>query len=189
MLLRLGLPVLLAGAWCMTWNPVSPLAMGRANAAYLAGDLPRAARIYGQIATGWHLSSTRASAGERAARIALVGGEPVIAVREIHRALAVCTAADRPRLLGLLASVYLVYFDDAPRAAAALRRAADSGVGPAALDDRVAAAQTFERAEDWASAGEQWALILVAAETVDIEAMARAGQLRAERHIDDAEGE
>lgn len=140
-LIPLGGAAVLAGVLAGPW---SPLALDRADARYLGGDLASALALYGDVADGWHTPATRAEAAERAALVALRLGDATAAAGWLRRAVDLePEAAGRAALYGQLGALYLEDFGDPVRAAEAYERAAvEISDGVATL----AAARCWERA-------------------------------------------
>lgn len=174
------------GAVGLALDSVSPLAMDKANRAYIAGEPGRALRGYEAIADGWHTRGTRAVAAERAALLDLQRGEDVEAIGRLRQAAGLSSGPDATRLQRRLADVYEGHFDDPRRAAMALREAARGSDDPRLL---VEAARAFERAGAWTEAGDCWTEALPGlAGTTDREE-AEAGLLRVARHSEEASTE
>lgn len=122
------------------WGPWSPLAMDRANEAYLRGDLAAAERLYEQVAEGWHAPDTRAEAAGRAGLLHARRGDREGAIRWLRRA--VDLEPDREARGALRVQLAMLFLPEAPEAAA-------SAYERAALDDNdgrhlVEAAQLWE---------------------------------------------
>ncbi len=174
-------PILLLALVVVLWDPVSPLAMDRANRAYLLGDHGQALRIYSEVVDGWHPRTTRKTAAERAALLALEAGEPVEAVNRMRESISSATGDERTRLQVRLAAIYAEQFLDQRRAAELLQEASDGG---RRVDLAVAAARGYERAEAWPEAAAAWTSALPGLTERDARAEAEAGLLRAGRHDD-----
>lgn len=182
----IGTALLVLGAVLLASDHVSPLAMDKANRAYLAGDAPRALARYEAIADGWHTRETRIAAAERAAMLDLQAGHDVVAVSRLRQATSLAEGSTKVRLGQRLADVYADHFHDHRRAGLALREAAGVSDDPVLL---VKAARAFERAEAWSDAGECWTAALPGlAGTTDREE-AEAGLLRVARHSEQASTE
>lgn len=126
-------------------GPWSPLALDRANAAYVAGRLPEALVHYQAAAEGWHTPATRADAAERAALIHIQQGDATQAARDLRRAAELSpSSARRGAIRTQLGTLYLHDLDDPLRAAETFEQAEiDRGDGEAALS----AARAWERAD------------------------------------------
>ena len=173
----------LLGAALLAWDP---LAMDRANRAYIAGDSERALRTYEAIADGWHTRDARVTAAERAAMLDLQAGQDVSAVSRLRQAAGAATGPSTVLLEQRLADVYADHFHDQRRAALALQEAARVGDDPALL---VKAARAFERAESWTDAGDCWTEALPGLAGSTDREEAEAGLLRVARHSEEASTE
>ncbi len=141
----LAVPALIVGvAAVVLEGPWSPLALDRANARYVAGDLAGAAAAYAEVAGGWHTPGTRAEAAARAALIAVQSREPTQAANWLRVAADLePEAARRGALRMQLGTLYLQDLRDPLRAAETFAPAdVDRGDGHAIL----AAARAWERA-------------------------------------------
>ncbi|MEN9786433.1 MAG: hypothetical protein RLZZ299_1697 [Pseudomonadota bacterium] len=125
-------------------GPWSPLALDRADARYVAGDLDGAAAAYADVAEGWSTLSVRAEAASRAAMIHLQKGDAVAAAAWLRTAAELSAEPSRrAELRTQLASVYLDVLRDPRRAAETYALAeVDAGDGRAL----VSAAHAWERA-------------------------------------------
>lgn len=171
--------LLVLGAVMLALDGISPLAMDKANRAYIAGEPGRALGGYEAIADGWHSRETRAVAAERAALLDLQGGRDVEAIRRLRQAAGLASGADKVRVQRRLADVYADHFHDPRRAAVALRDAARASDDPALL---VEAARAFERAGAWSEAGDCWTEALPGLAGSAGREEAEAGLLRVARH-------
>ncbi|MFZ5475497.1 MAG: tetratricopeptide repeat protein [Myxococcota bacterium] len=128
----------LAGPW-------SPLALDRADARYIAGDVAGARAAYQAAAEGWHFPSTRAEAARRAGLLALREGDATAAVEWLRRSVELQPATEaRGELRTQLATVYLELFADPVRAAEQFE---------AARVERGSAEPALEAARAWERAG------------------------------------
>jgi tetratricopeptide (TPR) repeat protein len=125
-------------------GPWSPLALDRADARYVAGDLDGAVAAYVEVAQGWSTLSVRAEAASRAAMIHLQKGDAVAAASWLRTAAELAAdPARRAALRSQLASVYLDVLRDPRRAAETYALAeVDAGDGRSLA----AAAHAWERA-------------------------------------------
>ena len=141
----LAVPVVILGlAALVLEGPWSPLALDRANARYVAGDLAGAAAAYAEVAEGWHAPGTRAEAAARAALIAVQSREPTQAASWLRQAADLEPEPGRRGALRMqLGTLYLEDLRDPLRAAETFAQAeVDRGDGHAVL----AAARAWERA-------------------------------------------
>jgi tetratricopeptide (TPR) repeat protein len=142
--LLLPAAVLIGGAAAFG-GPWSPLAMDRADARYVAGDLDGARAAYAEIARGWHTPSTRAEGALRVALLADQAGDSKAAVEWLRRSADLQPDPERrAEVLVQLSALYLGRFEDPVRAAEAYEQAARTGDNPRYL---VAAARLWERAK------------------------------------------
>lgn len=178
--------ILLALGLGAVWGPWSPLAMDRANARYLAGDLDRAQALYEEVAEGWHFPATRAEAAMRAGLLHAQLGAVEQGVKWLRRA--VDLEPDRARRGALRAQLAAMLAPDAPAEAAALyeQAALDSGSGRALVE----AAQIWEAEEKLDRALVAWQAAIRRLGPTDAEALAlaREGLARVEARIDGAVG-
>jgi Tfp pilus assembly protein PilF len=127
-------------------GPWSPLALDRADARYIAGDVAGARAAYEAAAEGWHFPSTRAEAARRAGLLALHEGDATAAAAWLRRAVELEPSAElRGELRTQLASVYLESFGDPVRAAEQFE---------AARVERGSAEPALEAARAWERAGQ-----------------------------------
>jgi hypothetical protein len=142
-LLPVGL--LLAGLG-VVWGPWSPLALDRANAAYLAGDAAGARSAYEAVVDGWHFPSTRAEAALRAGILATRSGDARAGAEWLKRAIDL--EPDDVRRAGVrnqLAALYADALDDPASAAEQYNRASIEAGDPRLS---LAAGTWWERAGD-----------------------------------------
>lgn len=160
-------------------GPWSPLALDRANARYVAGDVAGAEVAYAALAEGWSTPATRAEAATRAGLLALARGDGGEAVERLRRAVDLHPDADRRSAVRVqLAGVYRDQLGDPVRAAEEYERAALDADGAATL---VQAAICWERAGRVDHAVDAWMRAVNAPGNENARAEAEAGLLRAER--------
>jgi len=172
---------LVAVGAAVVWGPWSPLALDRANARYLEGDLQGARAAYAEVADGWHTPATRAEAALRAGLLAGREGDSRAAVTWMHRAVDLEPDAERRAgIRNQLAALYGEALGDPAAAAAQYDQAAVDADDPRLA---LAAGSWWERAGESARAYAAYRVAAARLAAVDAgaQALARAGMDRTAR--------